>query len=92
MHTMSSESQTISADDCKVGDIYVCMAMSGSGKVSATNLVNCEILENGSAVGWENGSYQRSYIVIKCLDTNVSFTLNLHNGGNKGYSYYMRLS
>ena len=87
MQVFRNTGNTISATDCKKGDIYVCMVISGSSKISVSNLNNCEIIRNDSAYGWESGSYQRSCAVLRCLDSNVSFTTN----NTSDYGYWIRL-
>ena len=90
MVQFTSETQTISADDCKIGDIYVCMGMTGRELMSVSNLVNCEVLKNEYCSNAGAGNYARSCAVIKCLNTNISFTIGNLSAYN--YSYYMRLS
>ena len=92
MVQFTSSSQIISADDCKVGDVYVCLGMSGQNMVSVSNLVNCEVIKNEYCSNAGAGNYARSCAVIKCLAPNVSFTVDWSNTGSYNYSYYMRLS
>lgn len=92
MYVMTSTSQAFNFSDCKKNEIIVFLTMSGNAKVNATNLNGCEMVFQESAVGWETGNYQRSGLIIKCNQQNVSFTISMGVGATANYSYYIRLS